>query len=71
VPEVLTTQTDTGNGGFTHKFFRTARSAEDLVGARDAIVEWARLTSGWMGRSPNYKASFLGTLDANEGFYGP
>src|SRR6266705_566397 len=31
--DVLTTETDTGSGGFTHKFFRTPRSAEDLVGA--------------------------------------
>jgi 4-hydroxyphenylacetate 3-monooxygenase len=69
--DVLTTETDTGSGGFTHKFFRTSRSAEDLVGARDAIAEWARMTYGWMGRSPDYKASFLATLDANAEFYAP
>src|SRR6266852_3568551 len=68
---VLTTETDTGNGGFTHKFFRTPRSAEDLVGARDAIAEWARMTYGWMGRAPDYKGSFLATLDANAEFYAP
>jgi 4-hydroxyphenylacetate 3-monooxygenase len=69
--DVLTTETDTGNGGFTHKFFRTPRSAEDLVSGRDAIAEWARMTYGWMGRSPDYKASFLATLDANAEFYAP
>jgi 4-hydroxyphenylacetate 3-monooxygenase len=69
--DVLTTETDTGNGGFTHKFFRTPRSAEDLIGGRDAIAEWARMTYGWMGRSPDYKASFLATLDANAEFYAP
>jgi 4-hydroxyphenylacetate 3-monooxygenase len=68
---VLTTETDTGNGGFTHKFFRTPRNAEDLVGARDAIAEWARMTYGWMGRAPDYKGSFLATLDANAEFYAP
>ena len=52
----LTTSTDTGNGGYTHRFFRADRSAEDTVGARDAIAEWARISYGWMGRSPDYKA---------------
>src|SRR2546425_11168535 len=33
---VLTMETDTGNGGFTHKFYRATRTAEELVGARDA-----------------------------------
>ena len=39
--------------------------------ARDAIAEWARLTYGWLGRSPDYKAAFLGTLGANAEFYAP
>ncbi|MBV9691199.1 MAG: hypothetical protein JO202_15985 [Ktedonobacteraceae bacterium] len=69
--DVLTTATDTGSGGYTHKFFRTSRSAEELVGARDAIAEWTRMTYGWMGRTPDYKASFLATLDANAEFYTP
>jgi 4-hydroxyphenylacetate 3-monooxygenase len=63
--------TDTGNGGKTHAFFRAPKSADDLVAARDAIVEWARLTYGFVGRSPDYKASFLATLGANAGFYAP
>jgi aromatic ring hydroxylase len=69
--DVLTCPTDTGNGGYTMRFFRSARSAEDLVGDRDAIAAWARLSYGWMGRSPDYKASFLGTLGANADFYDP
>src|SRR5947208_1430361 len=69
--DVLTTETDTGNGGFTHRYFKTPRSAEDLVAGRDAIAAWARLTYGWMGRAPDYKGSFLGTLDANADFYDP
>src|SRR5712691_10084181 len=67
----LCTETDTGSGGYTHKFFRASRDAEDLVGARDAIAEWARVTYGWMGRSPDYKAAFLATLGANSDFYEP
>ena len=30
----------------------------------------ARITYGWLGRSPDYKASFLNTLGANAEFYG-
>lgn len=69
--DLLTCPTDTGNGGYTMRFFRAARSAEDLVKDRDAIADWARLTYGWMGRSPDYKAAFLGTLGANADFYAP
>ena len=68
---VLSVPTDTGNGGFTHPFFRTAHSSEDLLAARDAIVGWQRLVYGWMGRTPDYKAAFFGTLHANADFYGP
>jgi 4-hydroxyphenylacetate 3-monooxygenase len=68
---VLTAGTDTGNGGFTHPFFKGPRSVEDLVASRDAIAEWARVTYGWMGRAPDYKASFLATLGANAGYYEP
>jgi 4-hydroxyphenylacetate 3-monooxygenase len=67
----LCTETDTGSGGYTHKFFRASHNAEELVGARDAIAEWARVTYGWMGRSPDYKAAFLATLGANSAFYEP
>jgi len=69
--DVVTAPTDTGNGGFTHPFFRTPRSEADLYKDRDAIAEWARMTYGWMGRSPDYKAAFLGTLGANSDFYAP
>jgi hypothetical protein len=44
---------------------------EDVVADRDAIAEWARISYGWMGRSPGYKAAFLGTLGANSDFYEP
>lgn len=63
-------KTDTGSGGWTHPFFKGSKSADDLVAARDAIVTTQRTAHGWMGRSPDYKAAFLGTLGANSEFYG-
>src|SRR5204863_2300479 len=67
----LTCASDTDSGVFTHRFFRAPATVDDLVGARDAIAAWARLTYGWMGRSPDYKAAFLATLGANADFYAP
>ncbi|MED4599600.1 4-hydroxyphenylacetate 3-hydroxylase N-terminal domain-containing protein [Paenibacillus validus] len=69
--DVLTTETDTGSGGYTHKFFRSSHSVDDLIGARDAIAEWSRLGYGYMGRSPDFKAAFLGGLGPDSEFYGP
>jgi 4-hydroxyphenylacetate 3-monooxygenase len=69
--DVLTCATDTGSGSYTHRFFRAPTSAAELVAGRDAIAAWSRLTYGWMGRSPDYKAAFLATLGANADFYAP
>src|ERR1700678_1295263 len=63
--------TDTGNGGKTHAFFKAPKTLEDLLAGRSAIAEWAKITYGWLGRSPDYKASFLATLGANAQFYDP
>ena len=63
--------TDTGNGGFTHAYFKAPKTPADLLAGRDAIAEWARIVYGWIGRSPDYKASFLATLGANADFYEP
>ena len=68
---VLTSPTDTSSGGFTHPFFKASRNRDEQVAARDAIAAWARMTFGWMGRSPDYKAAFLATLGANADFYAP
>ena len=68
--DLLTSPTDTGSGGYTHKFFRAARSRDELIAQRDAIAQWARMSYGWMGRSPDYKASLMNTLGANHQFYG-
>ena len=50
--DVLTWPTDTGSGGYTHKFFRAARSREELIAQRNAIAQWARMSYGWMGARP-------------------
>jgi hypothetical protein len=63
--------TDTGNSGFTHAFFKAPKTTEDLVAGRDAIAEWARLTYGWLGRAPDYKAAFLATLALTLSFMPP
>jgi 4-hydroxyphenylacetate 3-monooxygenase len=46
-------------------------SPEELYAARDAIAAWARLSYGFMGRSPDYKAAFMATLGAAPEFYSP
>jgi len=66
---VLTMPTEWG--GFTHRYFKAPKTLEEQVGGRDAIAEWARITYGWLGRSPDYKAAFLATLGANAEFYAP
>ncbi|MDQ0163062.1 4-hydroxyphenylacetate 3-hydroxylase family protein [Bacillus alveayuensis] len=64
---ILTKQAE--EGYTTHKFFVEAKSSKDLLEARDAIAEWARLTYGFMGRTPDYKASFIGQLKAYANYY--
>ena len=66
----LRTTTDTGNGGFTHPYFKVAKTREDVIAQREAIAQWARLTCGWMGRTPDYKASLMLTLGFNPGYFG-
>ncbi|MBT2553906.1 4-hydroxyphenylacetate 3-hydroxylase family protein [Arthrobacter sp. ISL-5] len=69
--EKLMVPTDTGSGGKTMSFFRTPHSVEDLKKDRVAIETWARMSYGWLGRSPDYKAAFLGTLGGMPDFYEP
>jgi hypothetical protein len=40
---VLTMPTE--SGGFTHRYFKAPTSLEEQVAGRDAIAEWARVTS--------------------------
>lgn len=68
--KILTTTTEEGYQ--THKFFKEPKNAQDLLEARDAIAQWAKLSYGFMGRTPDYKASFTAHLkefaDYYEGF---
>lgn len=57
-------------GHRTHRYFAPAYSAEDLRGGRDAIALWQRMTFGWMGRTPEYKASFMAQLAEGHAYYG-
>jgi 4-hydroxyphenylacetate 3-monooxygenase len=68
---LLTAEADTALRGPVHRFYLVPRSAQDLVGARDAIAEWARLTYGWMGQSPDHGASLLAALGAAPEIYEP
>ncbi len=59
------------DGYLTHRYFTPARSAEDLLKARDAIAHWSRLSYGFMGRTPDYKAGFTATLRSDPNLYAP
>ena len=63
--------TDTDGKGMTHAFFKAPKNLEESIAGRDAIAEWQRIAYGWMGRAPDYKAAFLGTLGGNAEFYEP
>jgi 4-hydroxyphenylacetate 3-monooxygenase len=67
--EVLTAPDSFGQ--CTHKFFKPSSTAQELMGARQAIAAWARLSYGFMGRTPDYKASFMASMAANPEFYAP
>jgi aromatic ring hydroxylase len=58
-------------GTRTHKFFKPSRTPQDLIEAREAIAHWQRLGYGFMGRTPEYKASFMAGLAVNADYYGP
>ena len=55
----------------THRFFTPSYSPQELLAAREAIAIWARMTYGFMGRTPDYKAAFMATLGAMPEFYAP
>jgi 4-hydroxyphenylacetate 3-monooxygenase len=68
--DLTTAPTDTGNGGLTHPFFKFARTKDDLRASREAIRTWQELVFGWMGRSPDYKASLITGLGSNPEYFG-
>src|ERR1700722_20792532 len=58
-------------GTRTHKFFKPCYSVQELCEARDAIVAWSRMSYGYMGRTPDYKAALMGSLASEPEFYAP
>ncbi|MBE1489760.1 4-hydroxyphenylacetate 3-hydroxylase family protein [Plantactinospora soyae] len=70
--DVLTTATDhDGPRGYTHRFYTTPHTVDDLVADQKAIAAWGRLSYSWLGRSPEHSAAILGTLKVNADFYNP
>jgi 4-hydroxyphenylacetate 3-monooxygenase len=67
----LMTTVDRYTGARVHRFFTPSHSAEDLLKSRDAIEHWARLSYGFMNRTPDYKASFMAGLAVTHDFYEP
>lgn len=67
----LTCKTDTGSGGYTHRFFKASHNVAEMVAARDAIAAWERIGFGWMGRSPGFMGAFTGMLGQNAAFFAP
>jgi 4-hydroxyphenylacetate 3-monooxygenase len=60
-----------GDGLVTHRFFRPSDTSEDLLASREAIATWSRMSYGYMGRTPDYKASFMASLGADPDWYEP
>lgn len=60
----------TERGTRSHKYYKLPETREDLFEARDAIVEWARMSFGTLSRGPDYKAALVGTLAGDADFYG-
>src|SRR6202161_756034 len=55
----------------THRFFMPSYTTQDLLDAREAVATWSRMSYGYMGRTPDYKASFMATLGADPDWYQP
>ncbi|MGO0059909.1 4-hydroxyphenylacetate 3-hydroxylase family protein [Brevibacillus fluminis] len=65
--QILTTKTESGN--LTHKYFKAPSSAQELLESRNAVAEWSKMSYGYMGRTPDYKASFTAHLGAFADYY--
>jgi 4-hydroxyphenylacetate 3-monooxygenase len=50
---------DIGGGRRINRAWQLPRSFEDLVERRKALVEWAELSCGYLGRSPDHVASSM------------
>jgi 4-hydroxyphenylacetate 3-monooxygenase len=54
-----------------HRFYRATRNAEELVAARDAIAEWARVSLRLDRPQPRLQSRVSRDLGANSDFYTP
>ncbi|WP_265303032.1 4-hydroxyphenylacetate 3-hydroxylase family protein [Verminephrobacter eiseniae] len=71
-PESQDLMTSVDRDGYrTHRYFMPSPSGNELLKARDAIASWSRLTYGFMGRTPDYKAGFTATLGSDPHLYAP
>ncbi len=59
------------HGIVTHRFFMPSYTSQDLLESRAAIAAWSRMSYGYMGRTPDYKAAFMATLGADPDWYEP
>src|ERR1700761_7291977 len=50
---------DIGNGRRVNRCWQLPRSYDELVQRREALVEWAELSCGFLGRSPDHVASSM------------
>lgn len=50
---------ETEDGGRANRMWQLPRSYEELVARRNALVAWAELHAGFLGRSPDHVASCL------------
>ncbi|HLI14576.1 MAG TPA: 4-hydroxyphenylacetate 3-hydroxylase N-terminal domain-containing protein [Acidimicrobiales bacterium] len=58
-----------GNGTVGNAAFLIPRSREDLARRREAIARWARLSHGFLGRSPDHVASFFAGFASAPGVF--
>ena len=69
---ILTVDVEGNTDGLrTHRFYQAPRNSEEMLASRDAIAEWSKLSFGWIGRTPDYKAAVTGMLGVNAELHGP
>jgi len=67
-PELMTFESP-GNGKQVNRAWQMPRTREDLALRAEAHLAWARLTGGWIGRSPDHVPSaFVGMMAGIEVF---
>src|SRR5438132_10163826 len=57
--DVLTTETDTGSGSRSHRYFKVPKSGEEQIAASDEIYDWCSLTYACLYLSHSYVSYLL------------